>query len=229
MLEATFTPQPASLRKHVEAALRKAIVSGELRPGAHLVDRVLCESLNISRTVLREAQRSLEAEGLLVIHQNRGCFVRSLTVEDAAYIYEVRAALEPLAGQAFALRASQREMAELEAVFEEFREAAKDAARPQLIEIKDRFYEILLRGGKNPFVERMMQLVLNQIGQYRGTSMSDPGRLPSTVKEVAEIVDAISRRDSDATWQACLRHVRQAEKAAMRVLQHTPPPPPTSR
>jgi DNA-binding GntR family transcriptional regulator len=215
-------PQPTSLRKHVEGVLRRAIVTGELAPGQHLVDRALCDSLNVSRTVIREAQRSLETEGLVVIHPNRGCFVRSVTANDAAYIYEVRAALEPLAGQAFALRASDAEIEELKEVFEEFRLVAKTAEKEKLGEIKDRFYGVLLRGGKNPFVGKMMQLVLNQVGQYRSTSMSSPGRLPNTLKEMQEIVESVSRRDAEAAWKACLKHVREAEKSALKVLQQQP-------
>lgn len=215
-------PQPTSLRKHVEEVLRRAIVTGELAPGQHLVDRALCDSLNVSRTVIREAQRSLETEGLVVIHPNRGCFVRSVTANDAAYIYEVRAALEPLAGQAFALRASDGEIEELKKVFEEFRGVAKTNEKAKLGEIKDRFYGVLLRGGKNPFVGKMMQLVLNQVGQYRATSMSTPGRLPDTLKEMQEIVDAVSRRDAEAAWKACLKHVREAEKSALKVLEKQP-------
>jgi DNA-binding GntR family transcriptional regulator len=212
-------PQPTSLRKHVEEILRRAIVAGELAPGQHLVDRVLCDSMNVSRTVIREAQRSLETEGLVVIHTNRGCFVRSVTANDAAYIYEVRAALEPLAGQAFALRAADAEIEELRKVFDEFRHVAKTADKARLGEIKDRFYAVLLRGGKNPFVGKMMQLVLNQVGQYRSTSMSSPGRLPETLKEMQEIVHAVSRRDAKAAWKACLKHVREAEKAALQVIE----------
>ena len=57
--------RPESLRHHIENVLRQAIMSGRFAPGARLVERELCESLGVSRTSVREALRSLEAEKLV--------------------------------------------------------------------------------------------------------------------------------------------------------------------
>ena len=59
-----IVPQP--VRRQVEDALREAIVTGRFLPGDHLPDRVLCEAFGTSRSVVREAVRLLEAEGLVV-------------------------------------------------------------------------------------------------------------------------------------------------------------------
>lgn len=208
----------APLRKQVEEILRQAIISGRLQPGKHLVDRELCEELEVSRTVIREAQRSLEAEGLVVIYPNRGCFVRAISAEQARQIYEVRAVLEPLAAQAFAERASDDEVARLRSIYDEFRRATRKPDPIVLTEIKARFYRHLLRGSRNEFAEKMMGQILNHISQYRATSMSQPGRLARTTREILLIVEAIERRDPQAAWEACQHHVEEASRETLRAL-----------
>ena len=58
--------EAAPLRRKISAALRRAIATGELKPGDRLVEKDLCQELNVSRTSLREALRELQAEKLLV-------------------------------------------------------------------------------------------------------------------------------------------------------------------
>jgi len=61
----------APLRQQVLDSLRQAIIDGRLAPGARLTERELTEMLGVSRTVVREALRSLEAEGLVHVIPKR--------------------------------------------------------------------------------------------------------------------------------------------------------------
>src|ERR1700761_3577280 len=88
--------QAAPLRNKIISALRRAIETGLLQPGARLVERDLCEQLNVSRTSLREALRELQAEGVLTHIDNRGLVVGTLTREEAQNAYSIRAVLEAL-------------------------------------------------------------------------------------------------------------------------------------
>ena len=63
-LSALQEPQ-VSLRSRIIEALRRAIETGVLAPGARLIERELCEQLKVSRTSLREALGELQAEGIL--------------------------------------------------------------------------------------------------------------------------------------------------------------------
>jgi DNA-binding GntR family transcriptional regulator len=84
----------APLRHEVLEALRAAIVSGRLAPGARLIERELIAMMSVSRTVIREALRQLEAEGLVDVVPNRGAVVRELTLAEARDLYAIRALLE---------------------------------------------------------------------------------------------------------------------------------------
>src|SRR5215472_442807 len=103
----------APLRHEVLDALRSSIVNGRLAPGARLIERELIGMTGVSRTVIREALRQLEAEGLVDVVPNRGAVVRELTVEEARDLYAIRALLEGLAARMFVEKAGEQDIAAL--------------------------------------------------------------------------------------------------------------------
>jgi len=86
-----------TLRDGAKARVRARIVTGDLPPGANVIERDLSERIGISRTPLREALLALESEGLLVSRPGRGFFVADLSVEEARELYPVIATLEAMA------------------------------------------------------------------------------------------------------------------------------------
>src|SRR5262245_677251 len=107
------TASAALVRRQLEDRLRRAIVEGRFAPGEHLPDRAIQDTFQVSRTVVREAVRQLEAEGLVETVPHRGIFVKVLSVEEAVQIYAVREALEPLAAREFTRNATNADVAEL--------------------------------------------------------------------------------------------------------------------
>lgn len=84
--------------------LREAIVSGRLPGGARLKSEAIAEMLGVSRMPVRDALRQLDGEGLVTIRPNRGAIVTNLTPDDILELFEMRAALEGLAGRLASLR-----------------------------------------------------------------------------------------------------------------------------
>src|SRR5215813_12578317 len=81
----------ASLRSRIIQSLRRAIETGVLEPGARLVERDLCEQLQVSRTSLREALGELQAEGILTYSPTRRLSVSVISRTDAENAYRIRA------------------------------------------------------------------------------------------------------------------------------------------
>lgn len=102
--------EPAPLRNKIMNSLRRAIETGALEPGTRLVEKDLCEKLNVSRTSLREALRQLQAEGILTDLNNRGLTVVTVTRADAENIYRIRGVLEPLIVEQFIENAPDNEI-----------------------------------------------------------------------------------------------------------------------
>ena len=69
---------PLTLREMAQENMRDAIITGVFQPGQRLVERTLCEQIGVSRTVIREVIRYLEAEGLVELIPHQGPVVASL-------------------------------------------------------------------------------------------------------------------------------------------------------
>ncbi|MFX7764224.1 GntR family transcriptional regulator, partial [Acinetobacter baumannii] len=67
-------------------------------------ERELCEQTGVGRTSIREALRQLEAEGLVTTIPHRGPVVSTITADEAAQLYDLRALLEGYAGRECARR-----------------------------------------------------------------------------------------------------------------------------
>jgi DNA-binding GntR family transcriptional regulator len=102
-----------SLRQQVTDSLRESILEGNLRPGQKLIERELCEEMQISRTVLREALQHLEAEGIIVNVPPKGRAVVAISQKEAKEIFDVRRAMEAVVMKDFRRNASEMQIAEL--------------------------------------------------------------------------------------------------------------------
>jgi GntR family transcriptional regulator, trigonelline degradation regulator len=209
----------APVRQQVLESIRAAIVGGRFRPGQRLVERELCTLLGVSRPSVREALRQLESEGLVFSVPNRGPVVAVLDREHAAGIYEVRASLEGLAARLFAERANAEQVASLNAAFDELAKATSAEDVAQAVVVKDRFYEILLDGARNPMIRGILSQMNARITFLRGISLSSPKRLPAMLREIKAIVVAIRRRDGAGAERAAITHVNNAAEMALQALE----------
>lgn len=215
----SLTITPTLLRNQVQEKLRIAIAEGRFAPGDHLSDRVLCDLFGVSRTVVREAVRQLEAEGLIETLPHRGSFVKAMSADEAAQFYDVRGVLEALAARSFTQNATNEELAELQAVFARLRKAASTAGKVDILAIKQDFYEVLLCGARNDYLTSMLNQILNRNTTLRATSLSAAGRLQQTVAEIGRLMDALAKRDADEAWAASLDHVNRAAAVALAILR----------
>lgn len=204
-----------TLREKTADVLRQAIVEQRFPPGAHLVERELCDLLGVSRTSVREALRHLESEHLIRMVPHKGPVVTSLTAKDAQDIYQVRASLEGLAGQLFASNATDEQIRQLRETAQEMAEAAEDSPPNVVLEIVARFYRILFAGSQNEICEQIIQSLNTRIFLLRRMSISSAGRRATMMREVERIVQAAVARDPEALKSACIAHVDGACAAAI--------------
>jgi DNA-binding GntR family transcriptional regulator len=207
-----------SLKKQVVESLRTAIFNRRFSPGDRLVERELCEMLDVSRTLLREALSQLEAEGVVQIIPHRGPIVAVYTAEDAKSIYEVRAALEEMAGRCFVERATESECKALETAFAEMKRSCTSKLGADHLTVKTEFYAALTTGAHNPVLVEMLRLIHGRVSMLRATTLAQPGRLAASLTELGNIVKAIKARDAEAAARACRLHVENAGVIAMTIL-----------
>jgi len=211
--------QRATLRHLVEEKLRELISAGHFRPGDRLVERELCELLDVGRTSVREALRQLEAEGLIQTEPHRGPTVTRITPDEARQLFKLRALLEGFCGAEFAVQGTDAEHEAFREAVQAFARAALSGAETStLVGLKAALYRCVVSGARNKYVERMLTELHNRISVLRATTMTQPDRLPASVEEIREICDAVCARDHERARQACVTHIDESAKIAMRVL-----------
>ena len=84
-------------REEVSTRIRRALLTGELRPGQRIKELQLAEALGVSRPTLRESFQQLIHEGALVQVPYKGIHVAQPTPEELRDVAEVRLPLESMA------------------------------------------------------------------------------------------------------------------------------------
>jgi len=208
-----------SLRHKVVVVLRKAIADGQFAPGSRLIERELCNLTGVSRTIIRESLRHLEAEGLVNTIPNKGPVVAPLTLSDAEQIYEIRGALEPLAARLFTENADESQIAELAAAHKQLKKAFASKDIRFIADAAHIVYEAILAGCKNAYIAEILRRLSARVAVLRVMSMSEEGRVPRSAKEMNKIVLALIARDGKRAGKASAEHVKAASVSAIRMLK----------
>jgi DNA-binding GntR family transcriptional regulator len=223
----TIRRSAAPLRQEVLEALRASIVNGRLAPGARLIERELIGMMSVSRTVIREALRQLEAEGLVDVVPNRGAVVRELTVAEARDLYAIRALLEGLAARMFVEKAGVQEIAALGRELKATAAAYRRGDPEETIAAKNRFFEMLFRGAKSETLSTMLATLLARIWRWRALGLSHPRRSPrrseQSIKSLQALYKAIEQRDAAAAEKLARQEVMNAAEEIVRILGRDEP------
>ncbi|MDW5440963.1 GntR family transcriptional regulator [Polaromonas sp. SM01] len=207
-----------TLRELTLENMRGAIFSGHFKPGERLVERKLCEQLDVSRSVVREVLRHLETEGLVESVPHQGPVVASLDADRAAQIYELRALLEGHAARLCAEKASDATIQRLGELNDQIQAAFRDDDFHEVMVRTSAFYEAMFVGSGLTMAWDIVQSLNARINRLRAMTISSSGRKAEAAAEMARIVQALRQRDPQAAQEASEAHVRRvAEIAAQRL------------
>lgn len=217
--------QAPTLRVQALEKLRRAIIEGKIPAGSRLVERKLCTLLDVSRTVVREILRQLEAEGWVVNPPYKGPTVASISLDEARQIYEIRIALEGHAAKLAAIRATDFQIVKLERAVDALAAAARAGDVERQITTIERFYEVLLESAGNTMMSVYLASQRGRLARWRSMSLSRPERASISVKEKFRLVAAIRDRKSDLAQQIAEDHIRASAEAAFATVFDPEAPP----
>ena len=224
-LKSIGSPARDSLADQVVTILKRYILVEQLEPGARLpAERHLAHTLNVSRTVLREAQSRLIGEGVLERRSPRILQVAAFDPETVAAslapfderttrfldMMEIRYILEVGALPLIVARITDEAIAEIEHWAEEYERRLRRGDTAPGMDV--RFHASLLRAIGNPTIDTLLPLIEKQIREYLHF---DPGQLRAArpdptervIQEHREIIEALRHRDAGAARKAMERHL----------------------
>jgi DNA-binding GntR family transcriptional regulator len=215
MLSAVSPGALPSRTAHVLETIKAAILDGTLAAGSALVESDLAAEFGVSKTPVREALKSLESTGLVVIRPYTGTTVRVLTYEDAMAIYDMRLLLEPEA-----VRRSVLAVADLSAAREALDRAALAAEASGRSTANRDFHRGLYAGCGNPLLVRTLDGLRDQTALISASSWA---RIASWEREAAEhaaILETAAAGDAEGAALSVRRHI---EGFVDRQLRKEPP------
>lgn len=186
------------LSSAVTATLRNMIVEGVLAPGTRLNERILCEQLQVSRTPLREAFKTLAVEGLIEILPNRGAAVVQLSIADIQQAFELMGALEGLAGRLACERITDEEVAEIKALHYEMLAAHARRDLSTYYRLNHAIHDRINASARNTMLTNMYMQLNARIQSLRFRSNFNQAKWDEAVREHSAMVDALEKRDGAA-------------------------------
>jgi GntR family transcriptional repressor for pyruvate dehydrogenase complex len=209
--------------KQIERLIVKKLKPGDKLPS----ERELADMLQVSRSSIRDAIRSLELVGLVEPRQGAGTIVRESATEPFANALErkqklvtelldFRKMLEPPLAARAATHASTEEMSEMEEILER-QEEKQDRGEVTIVEDAEFHYSVALASG-NSVVLKVIDILMDLLRDTRERSLQLRGRPQKSLAGHKKILMAIKRRDAEAAKSAMRRHIEDVEEIVLNKL-----------
>jgi DNA-binding GntR family transcriptional regulator len=199
--------------------LRSLLVEGKIAPGSKLNERELAESLNVSRTPIREAIRRLAADGLVELIANRGAIAVELSLEDVIHTFDVIADLEGFSGELAANNISAATLSELEALQYEMLASYARRDLSSYYKLNLRIHHLINQAANNPVLSRLFSQVNARIEALRFRSNQDGVKWEKAVEEHQEMLEALKARDSKRMRKIMMQHVMNKRDVVVQLLK----------
>jgi GntR family transcriptional regulator, transcriptional repressor for pyruvate dehydrogenase complex len=210
--------------KQIERLILKKLKPGDKLPS----ERELAEMLQVSRSSIRDAIRSLELVGLVEPRQGAGTIVREISAESlvssfsdalkgrqeqVSELLDFRKMLEPSLAARAATRASAEEISEMEEILQRQEEKQRqgDAA---IAEDAEFHYNVALASG-NRVVLKVLDILMDLLRETRERSLQVEGRPQKSLAGHRRILAAIKRHDAEGAKAAMRRHIEDIEEIVL--------------
>lgn len=225
--------QSGSLTERIVERIGNLIETESLRSGERLPsEREMARLLGVSRPALREAVKTLEAHGRLVVRHGQGVFVgpgnvgpgsndamrsRLASLEvSLAELFAMRSVLEEPAAAWAAAAATQEQLEGLEEALraeEEARQPPIDFAR--LGQLDAAFHLRIVQMANNRFLSQTLGILHEMLDAGMETTLTVPGRVERSRQDHRALFEAVRAREPERARQAAAAHIQGAREAAM--------------
>jgi GntR family transcriptional repressor for pyruvate dehydrogenase complex len=220
-----------ALSEKIIAQISDALVAGELKPGDRLPpERELAEQFGVSRTVIRDAVKTLAGRGILHVKHGAGIFVT--TSEENAIgrlgalsdilplqgvrlrdLFEIRKVLEAEGAEWAARRRNDYHLKRLRGILED---AHRNSENLEVLSERDaQFHVAIAEASQNLVLVRVMLTLLDLLAQSRRETLSIPGRAKLSLKDHERIVEEIEAQRHEGARETMLEHLTSVESAVL--------------
>jgi len=207
------------LRDVIFETLRKAIVSGDIKPGERLMEVSLANQMGVSRTPVREAIRRLEAEGLVTMTPRKGTHVAELSVKDIMDVLEVRTVLDKLATDLAAKRMQPSQLKALENVHKQYIACVEKNNIEGAIKKDIEFHDLIYAASGNPRLVAVAGSLREHVYRFRVIYMSGGDPIAENVlNEHEEILAALKEANNNLASDLAEKHIRNQMETIIKTV-----------
>ena len=218
-----FVINRATLSDQIYDHLREEILAGRVAPGERLDLGEMVKRLKVSKMPLKEAIGRLASEGLLDVQAQRGTFVSRVDARDLAETFEVRRALEMLAGELAVERVSKADTEQLRALVARMETAASPGEAGRHLELNSKFHGLIVELSDNRRLIEMYHRLRApiQVAGIHYRSESWVNRVAQEQREHRAIVRALEQRDAEAVAHAISEHIKRGSKSLLEDVERS--------
>ena len=202
----------------ISKEIEEAILSGQFKPRERLIEMDLISRFGVSRTVIREALKRLEAKGLVRATPYRGVVVSDLTVEEIEEIYFIRAELEKIAARLVLKNITQEEIQKLKKLAKEVERHLREKSH-QMIEVDSEFHRMIFKACHNNYLYEMIDYLRTKAHIVRFNAWSLPHRIEQSILEHREMIRAIENRNLSQFEKLIVKHLVFSKDSYMSQLK----------
>ena len=199
------------------------ILENHYRPGDFLLETEITERLKLkSRTPVHYALGQLVAKGFLEKKSKKGCFIPSLSPEDAEHVFFARENIESQAAASAALHASDEEIEILQRITRKEMETGESGDIFGYSAINETFHNFIAQICKNKYLQQYSQHIFWRSNsyiffRYYQFKINMPEReFKISPAQHMKIIDAIVKRDADKAGKIMKQHVRRTFKGIFK-------------
>ncbi len=204
---------PLQTRQEIVAdRLRDAILRGELRPGQRLDQNEIAAMLKVSRSPIREALRTLAAEGLVEVIPHHGAVVAELSPDELEEILSIRAVLEGMAARLGVPKMDAERIKTLESILKELKHTTN---LDQWIELNHRFHFTIYQPANRPRLLALIENLRNTVAPYMRQYIASSEHMREAATSHWLIFDACVKRDPALVEQETKKHVAAVREGVL--------------
>ncbi len=211
------TYEKLTTRKDLVAeALRDSILRGAFAPGEKLDQQRIADDLAVSRSPVREALRTLDAEGLITLIPNRGAVVTERSLTELKELYATRALVEGAAIERAAASMTDRILALVENILDD---ADKTDDFEELLVLNNQFHMLTYSAVAQPFLTGFIQQLRNMAAPYNRLYLDLLGTKDRAWQDHRRIYEACRKRDGARAKAEIHRHLEHVIRAIARSIE----------
>ncbi|CAG9260738.1 GntR family transcriptional regulator [Paraburkholderia unamae] len=198
-----------SLRDQAYAMLRQAIADADIyqsREEIRLDERVLSETLGVSRTPVREAMTLLEQEGFLRMVPRRGIYIVRKSKREIVEMIQMWGALESMAARLATIHATDEEIARLRHMFDDFRDSTPAEHIAEYSDANIAFHQAIVELSRSQIILDTIKNIFVHVRAIRRMTISQSDRASRSIVDHLRIIEALEKRDTELAEKLVRQH-----------------------